>query len=262
MADPNLTSWGDFPTPAVKPSQTFGAKLAAALAKAQAEMSAAIKDAMNPHFNSSYADLASVWDACRGPLTKHGLSVIQRPSFNGSALRIETILLHESGEHLSSTLAVPVNARVKNTTPDVQAVGSAMTYARRYALMAMVGIAPDDDDGNAAALQDQNRDQQKDQKQPSPKQEKPDNSGFVDAVVIAAERRMEGAVFEGFEVPEDPTGYATSKLNEYVAAKKKGLTLNNAPRRWLETLAKLVEDGKLDGDLGLPSDSTEKQEAA
>lgn len=119
--------------------------LAAALCKAQADMEGAKKDAKNPHFNSKYADLASVWDAIREPLTKNGLSIVQLPRSMQGGVEVETILLHTSGESLSSVLAVPA------TKSDAQGFGSALTYARRYSLMAMVGVAPEDDDGNAAS---------------------------------------------------------------------------------------------------------------
>lgn len=119
--------------------------LAAALCKAQADMEGAKKDAKNPHFNSKYADLASVWDAIREPLTKNGLSVVQLPRSMQGGVEVETILLHVSGESLSSVLAVPASKS------DAQGFGSALTYARRYSLMAMVGVAPEDDDGNAAS---------------------------------------------------------------------------------------------------------------
>lgn len=124
-------------------------ELAAALSKAQAEMQGAKKDSTNPHFKSAYADLASVWEACRAALTKHGLSVLQSPratSNNGAgwSVEVETRLLHSSGQWMADTLTVPVGKA------DAQGVGSAVTYARRYALAAFVGVAPDDDDGNAA----------------------------------------------------------------------------------------------------------------
>lgn len=119
--------------------------LAAALCKAQADMEGAKKDAKNPHFNSKYADLASVWDAIREPLTKNGLSIVQLPRSMQGGVEVETILLHISGESLSSVLAVPASKS------DAQGFGSALTYARRYSLMAMVGVAPEDDDGNAAS---------------------------------------------------------------------------------------------------------------
>lgn len=120
------------------------AKLAAALCKAQSAMEGAKKDSENPHFKNAYADLASVWDAVRKPLTDNGLSVVQFPRTVGNGVEIETTLLHISGEFMCDVLWVPCS---KN---DAQGLGSAITYGRRYALMAVTGVAPVDDDGNAA----------------------------------------------------------------------------------------------------------------
>lgn len=123
------------------------AKLAAALAKAQGQIEGAKKDRKNDHFRSKYADLASCWDACREPLSSNGLSVVQFPcpSLPGH-VGLRTLLLHESGEMIEDVFHMPV----KDAT-NPQAVGSALTYARRYALCSVVGIAPEEDDGNAAA---------------------------------------------------------------------------------------------------------------
>jgi len=119
----------------------IGSALARALAKAQAVMEGASKDKTNPAFKSRYADLASVWDACREPLTSNGLAVVQLvTSADKTSVTVETRLLHEGGESLSSTLTLPVEKAT------AQGVGSAITYARRYGLSAMVGVAPDDDD--------------------------------------------------------------------------------------------------------------------
>ncbi len=120
------------------------ADLAAALCKAQAAMEGAKKDASNPHFKTKYADLAAVWDAIREPLTSNGLSVVQLLRDVQNGVEVETILLHSSGQQISAVLAMPASKQ------DAQGYGSAATYARRYALMAMVGVAPEDDDGNAA----------------------------------------------------------------------------------------------------------------
>ena len=120
------------------------AALAAALAKAQAAITGATKDSANPYFNSRYADLASVRGACIGPLTANGLCVVQFPRATAGGVEVETLLAHSSGEWVAETLAMPVSKW------DAQAVGSAITYARRYALAAIAGVAPEDDDGNAA----------------------------------------------------------------------------------------------------------------
>ena len=119
------------------------AKLAEALAKAQAEMGGAAKDAVNPHFRSKYADLASVRDACR-PLAKYGIAHLQPTRAEGAQVTVTTLLVHSSGEWIAEDLTLTAG----QNTP--QAIGSAITYGRRYGLAAMVGIAPEDDDGEAA----------------------------------------------------------------------------------------------------------------
>ena len=126
------------------PTSPTIAALAAALVKAQSAMGGAKKDSTNPHFKTAYADLASVWDACRAPLANAGLSVVQLVSSEGATATVETILAHSSGEWVSSLLAVPL------TKVDAQGLGSAITYGRRYALAAIVGVCPADDDGEAA----------------------------------------------------------------------------------------------------------------
>ena len=120
-------------------------QLATALAIAQGSIQGAVKDRTNPAFKSSYADLASVWDACRAALSSNGLSVSQHPGRleDGSAT-VTTILLHKSGQHIASVCA----ALPRDQSP--AAVGSVVTYLRRYALAAAVGVAPEDDDGQAA----------------------------------------------------------------------------------------------------------------
>jgi len=121
------------------------ASLAKALAAAQGEVEGAVKGKANPAFRSKYADLAAVWDACREALTKHGLAVVQSPGpCADGRMEMTTMLAHASGEWMRGTLTIPL-AKV-----DAQAYGSATTYARRYALAAFVGVAPEDDDGNAA----------------------------------------------------------------------------------------------------------------
>jgi hypothetical protein len=122
------------------------AGLAAALAKAQGAMKGAVKDSANPFFKSKYADLASVVEAIRAAFSSNGLSYVQTvQSSELDEVRVETMILHSSGEWIScGVLALPVS---KN---DAQGYGSALTYARRYSLSAAVGVAPEDDDGNAA----------------------------------------------------------------------------------------------------------------
>ena len=121
-------------------------ELAAALAKAQAELRNPVFDGKNPHFNSKYASLAQVRDTITPTLAKHGLSVVQLPTNDESGRAcVETVLMHSSGQWLASTLTVPTAKQ------DAHGTGSAITYARRYALMAIVNVVGDeDDDGNSA----------------------------------------------------------------------------------------------------------------
>lgn len=121
-------------------------ELAKALAKAQGEFPCAKKDSENPFFNSKYADLASIVEAIQEPLAKHGLSLVQCVVDAPGGIGIETVLLHESGEWLSSTYSMPVAKH------DAQGVGSAITYGKRYAMAAILRLATEDDDGNAATL--------------------------------------------------------------------------------------------------------------
>lgn len=116
-----------------------------AMAAAQAQMGKAIKDASNPAFRSRYADLASVMDACLPALNANGVAVYQPTIDDETGRFVETILAHESGETIKCRVPLIVQ---KN---DMQGYGSAVTYARRYGLMCMAGIAPEDDDGIAAA---------------------------------------------------------------------------------------------------------------
>ena len=120
--------------------------LALALSKAQGKLKGAKKDTTNPFFKSKYADLSSVWEACRSALAENELAVIQSPMMVDGFLMLKTKLIHSSGEFEESFM--PISAPI---TAKAQEMGSAITYARRYSLAAIVGVAPDDDDdGNTA----------------------------------------------------------------------------------------------------------------
>lgn len=122
------------------------AELAKALAKAQSEMSGAIKTSVNPHFKSRYADLAAVFDACRAALNKNEIAIVQRVENDPNGVAVSTTLLHSSGEWISDRCWLPVAQKT------AQAYGSAITYGRRYGLAALAGVAAEeDDDGNAAS---------------------------------------------------------------------------------------------------------------
>lgn len=119
-------------------------KLAVALHKAQGSIKAALKDSTNPHFRSKYADLGSVVDAVKGPLLAEGIVFLQGVEDAENGVAVETMLLHTSGEWMSSVLKIPASKQ------DAQGYGSAITYGRRYGLQSMCGVPAEDDDGNAA----------------------------------------------------------------------------------------------------------------
>lgn len=119
-------------------------EIATALSSAQGLIEDASKGTKNEFFKSKYADLAAVRSVIREPLAKSGLAIVQFPRVSGSYVEVETMLLHTSGEFFAETLHMPVGK------PDPHGIGSAITYARRYGIMALLCIASEDDDGNAA----------------------------------------------------------------------------------------------------------------
>lgn len=200
-------------------------KLAGALAKAQGKITGALKDSSNPFFKSKYADLASCWDACREALSENELAVMQ-PTMKGNPVTIKwdttdqetgevknysvesheliirTMLVHSSGQWVRSDLPlVP-----RDVTP--QGIGTAISYGRRYALCAMVGVAQVDDDGNAASGRDDRTQKQRDTHSP-----KPDTSAVSTKVANDYCKRVIEAINQGkarlaadlrAEMSEDP----------------------------------------------------------
>ncbi len=140
---------------------------APAFLEAQKSMGDVLKKKVNPAFKSKYAELSDVLDAVQEPLNENGFSILQPVSSEpgGAVVRVTTMLMHKSGQWVRSTLSLrPVKT-------DPQAVGSAITYGRRYGLTAMTGVAPEDDDGNQASGRDDvrrdNRQQQATQQPPA-----------------------------------------------------------------------------------------------
>ena len=124
------------------------ANLAKALSIVQGKLTYAKKDSKNPFFKSNYADLESVWDACRDLLSSNNLAVSQFPGLYSDldkSMSLVTILTHESGEWISQEMSVPMSK------VDAQGAGSCISYMRRYSLAAVVGVVQADDDGNAAS---------------------------------------------------------------------------------------------------------------
>ena len=121
-------------------------EIATALVKAQKAFGPALKTSTNPHFRSKYVDLSGCIEAVIDSLNNAGIALVQRTSEDSTGVTVETVFIHESGETLEcGKLHVPAGKQ------DPQGYGSALTYARRYSLMAACGIAPEDDDGNAAS---------------------------------------------------------------------------------------------------------------
>lgn len=121
-------------------------QIATALVKAQRAFAPALKTSTNPHFRSRYADLAACVEAVIDALNANGIALIQRTHDSDNGVAVETLLVHESGETISGGIL-----HVPAAKHDPQGYGSALTYARRYSLMASCGIAPEDDDANAAS---------------------------------------------------------------------------------------------------------------
>jgi hypothetical protein len=118
----------------------------ASFVKAQTGFAPALKTSTNPHFKSKYADLSACVEAVIDSLNKNGIGLVQKTHMDESGVTVETVFVHESGESFSGgQLHVPASKQ------DPQGYGSALSYARRYSLMSACGIAPEDDDGNAAS---------------------------------------------------------------------------------------------------------------
>jgi hypothetical protein len=158
------------------------APLAKALVSAQKATEAVKKASTNPAFKSKYADLSVVVEAVVPALNAAGVSVLQFPAFNGELVSVATTLLHESGSSVTATL------HLRPSKLDAQGVGSAITYARRYALMAMTGAAPEDDDGAAASGPREPKPQQEAPKPPTLSERADRFTTSLKALTTTAER--------------------------------------------------------------------------
>jgi len=124
----------------------IGKNIAAAFVKAQRQFGPALKTSTNPHFRSKYADLSNCIEAVIDALNANGIGLMQRTYESKDGVMVETIFVHESGEVMECGLL-----HVPAAKQDPQGYGSALTYARRYSLLAATGLAPEDDDGNSAS---------------------------------------------------------------------------------------------------------------
>jgi len=170
-----------------------------ALIKAQKAFKQVIRDRENPFFKSKYADLANYWDACKEALHANGLTVIQTTGFDNGQFGVFTTLAHESGQSMTGFYVVnPVKQN------DPQAIGSAVTYARRYALAAVVGLAPEDDDGNVASGKHDDN--------PEPTREPVKTNGNGKRTISEAQGRRLYAMWKGAHLQDD-------EVREYIKTK-------------------------------------------
>ena len=190
-------------------------EIAKALSAFQGEIKNPANTAYNPFFRSKYAPLPDILNLVRPNMAKHGLSIIQQPSGGGENISVTTILLHNSGEYIELD---PLVLRVDKVT--AQGIGSAITYGRRYALAALLGISSeDDDDGNIASGKNDNdgTSQPRVEKKPVPKTSPPApkelDKGKVQRLAIL--RKQKGITDEKHKEFLKNAGVESSKyLNE------------------------------------------------
>ncbi len=220
-----------YPTTLAFQSESIG-ELAKALAAAQGEMQPAKKDQANPFFKSRYADLASCWDAARQPLTKNNLSVVQttQPG-TGGAVIIESILLHGSGEWIKGWL------EVTPAKTDPQSLGSAITYGRRYGFMALVGIAPDDDDGESAMGRKQGHGHQGQQATPP----SPPQQAQAGQAAMASEAQVKKINILIRELGIEDRAAKIERLNKWLASTNSGRSVNSTSELTQREASALIE---------------------
>jgi len=192
---PGITQPNETPAIVVLQMQSHDiGELAEALAKAQGCMEPATKDATNPFFKSQYASLASCWQACRGPLSKHGLAVIQTTETVNGDVTVISMLAHSSGQWIKGKLSV------KPPKTDSQSLGSCLSYLRRYSLSALVGLSTQDDDAESTMTRNPPAGPKAAQKTtPKVDPEPSDIQKFLEAVTaLTEEKGMSGEIFDAF----------------------------------------------------------------
>lgn len=207
-------------------SSTIG-ELATALAAVQGKLRPAAENAVNPYFKSRYADLSSIWDACRSLMAANGLSLVQLPGpMHNEPPRVEltTMLMHKSGEWLSETLVMPL------AKADPQGYGSAISYSRRYALAAFIGVVAGEDDDAESATRPNGRQQAqptarkpqpKPQPLPGPPPEDPARR-YADGTAVDAGNEKEAQTFDGYLALEGQAAASRSALRQWAAQPQQG----------------------------------------
>ncbi len=179
-------------------------EIAAALAKLQGAIVPPKKDTANPFFKSRYADLAGVWDSVRGLLAENGLAFVQLPTTaDGNKISVEGRLLHVSGESICST----ITGTATDSKP--QSIGSCITYLRRYQMSAMLGIAAEDDDGNAASGNDT---------VPKAKTKAQEHPGFSTGITVAQHEAQQEAKAKPAPVGQVDHGSFEDKIKSAITS--------------------------------------------
>ena len=213
-------------------------ELAKALSAFQGAMKSVPKTSVNPFFHSKYASLDAVWDMCRKPLADNGFSVVQTTVGEEGKLFLDTLLLHISGEYISCRYPLTPMRQTKDAgwalSDDPQSIGSAITYARRYAMSAMLGISADEDDDAEKATG---------KRQPAPS--KKDTTATGEQVLFCAEHQVayirhekEGRVWYSHKTPDGkyhnftaPTAPQTPQDAPQEASESGGVPQGQAPQK-------------------------------
>lgn len=219
-------------------SESIG-ELTKALAKAQSIMMGAVKDASNPHFKSKYATLENVIDAIRAPLTENGIAFMQSPTFSPETKCVSvTTTLYHGEQWISSSITVPVQQA------SAQGVGSAITYACRYSLQAIVGLPPVDDDGEASIDRNSNNKQQDNKTDHSKVDENSEREALADAF-----GNMKLAIRKSKTIEE---------LEKVMSSVNKNENYKSGPENWRNQIIAEYDDVK--GILGAGFKLKEKSE--
>ncbi len=207
-------------------------ELAKALNLAQAQAKGAKQDSENPFYHCKYADLTSVWDACRKPLTDNGLSVTQTMAIgiNGECI-IQTTMLHVSGQWVTSNLQMPVET-------DPQKMGKAITYGRRYTLAAIVGVCPEDDDAESVTEHKKTTSQQttKPPQQPVESQTTPATSATNTNLCTEPQRKK-------IYASSQQMGYTEQKVKDILGEKFGVASTKELTKKQASDLIEMIEKG-------------------
>jgi hypothetical protein len=183
-------------------------ELAAALAKAQGSMTAAKMDSVNPFLKNRYADLGSVIQAARKPLSDNGLAFTQHPAVSESAVTVTTFLAHASGEWIESEITLPLDGSKGLSL--AQSMGAIITYLRRYTLSAILGIYADEDTDGNETKQPVKKETTKAAPAEQPTNDKPWTSEFVPLEMAQAEVSSDGTKY--LDLPNEKLAYMMNSI--------------------------------------------------